>query len=75
MSAKVKVMMIAFISFVSIATWSFAAEEIQSQTTDAGKVVKSEAKVVKTKTKATKVRKEKSHVKAKKVKKDTKVNK
>ena len=74
MSARVKIMLVAFISLVSIATWSFA-EEMQSQTVtvNAGKEVKSETKVVKTKT--DKVKKEKKTKKTKKTKKDKKVNK
>ncbi len=72
MGAKVKVMLVAFISLVSIATWSFA-EELQGHATNAGKGVKSEAKVTKTKT--VKVKKEKTNVKSKKIEKGAMANK
>ena len=72
MSAKIKVMLVAFISLVSIAAWSFA-EEVHGQVVNAGKGVKSEAKVTKIKT--AKVKKEKTHTKGKKIEKDATINK
>jgi len=76
MNAKVKVMLIAFISLVSIATWSFA-EEVQGQAVktvkDSSSVVKPQASVKKAK--VVKVKKENTRVKVKKTKKGTKSNK
>jgi hypothetical protein len=73
MSTKLKVILVAFISLISIATWSFA-EEVQGQAEktvkDSSSVVKPEAGVKKTK--VAKVKKEK---KPKKKKKETKANK
>ena len=74
MSAKVKVMLVAFISLVNIAAWGFA-EEVQGQAANAGKEVNSTVKPeIKTKeTRATKVKKEKVHVKGNKMKKGPRV--
>lgn len=72
MSAKIKVMLVAFISLVSIAAWSFA-EGVQGQVVNADKGIKSEAKVTKTKT--AKVKKEKTHTKGKKIGKGAMINK
>ena len=70
MSAKIKVMLVAFIALVSIATWSFA-EEVQGQAEktakDSSNVVKPKAGV--RKTKVAKAKKEKGHAKVKKTKK------
>ena len=76
MSTKVKVMLVAFISLISIATWSFA-EEVQGQ---AEKTVKDSSSVVKPKAdvkkkKVAKVKKEKARAKVKKTKKQKRVDK
>lgn len=76
MNAKVKVILVAIISLISIASWSFA-EEVQGQAVktvkDSSSAVKPEASVKKTK--VVKVKKEKARPKVKKVNKETKANK
>ncbi len=69
MSLKLKVILAAFISMVSITCWSFA-EEVQSQAADTAVKTDVSAKPAKT----TKVKKAKKHHKHKKAKKEAAVN-